>query len=416
MHKLSIRNQISGIIGNLLEHYDTALFSLLAPFLAPVFFANSDSLTALIFTYGILCSGFLLRPLGALLFGWIGDSFGRKQALSLSLLGMSFTTICIGFIPTYRDIGVYAPILLTVGKMCQSFFAAGESTGGAIFVLENTSKIKQELFSGLYDACAIGGMLIASAVVAYMSRYTDLATTWRILFWGGGGTAVIGFYLRWNNTTDNLIPEKLPFLSIVKTNKKALMYIIIASGFSYAIYSLAFSLMNGYIPLITSFSKTTMLEINTILVAIDMLLLPAFGYLSNRLGMERVMITGAVLSSICAIPLFAMLDHAALYIIILVRLIMIILGVSFSATYHAWTLNLTTPRHRYLILSLGYAFGSQCIGMPTSSICLWLYKMTNWSGSPGIYLMCLGILASWTIYSSSRQRAISGSNLEITNL
>lgn len=416
MHKLSIRNQISGIIGNILEHYDTALFSLLAPFLAPVFFANLHPLTALIFTYGILCSGFLVRPLGALLFGWIGDSFGRRQALSFSLLGMSFTTICIGFIPTYRDIGVYAPILLTVGKMFQSFFAAGESTGGAIFVLENTSKVKQELFSGLYDACAIGGMLIASVIVAYMSRYTDLATSWRILFWGGGVTAVIGFYLRWNNTTDNLIPEKVPFLSIIKTNKRALLSIIIASGFSYAIYSLAFSLMNGYIPLITSFSKTTMLEINTILVAIDMLLLPGFGYLSNRLGMERVMITGAALSSICAIPLFAMLDHASISIIILVRLIMIILGVSFSATYHAWTLNLTAPRHRYLILSLGYAFGSQCIGTPTSSICLWLYKITNWSGAPGIYLTCLGILACWIIYSSSRKMNISESNLEIPNL
>ncbi|MGL4348067.1 MAG: MFS transporter [Chlamydiales bacterium] len=416
MHKLSIRNQISGIIGNLLEHYDTALFSLLAPFLAPIFFTNKDPLTALIFTYSILCSGFLVRPIGAILFGWIGDSFGRKQALSISLLGMSITTICIGFIPSYREIGLCAPILLTIGRMSQSFFAAGESTGGAIFVLENTSKGKQELFSGLYDACAIGGMLIASAITSYMSRYTDLESTWRILFWGGGATAIIGCYLRCSNITHNVIRDKLSLLSILKKNKKVLISIIIASGFSYSIYSLAFSLMNGYIPLITSFSKTTMLQINTILIGIDMLLLPLFGYLSNRLGMEKVMITGATLASVCAIPLFAILQHGTLPIIILVRIIIVVLGVSFSATYHAWTLNLTTPCKRYLILSLAYAFGSQCIGMPTASICLWLYKITNWSGAPGIYLMCLGILASWTIYSSSQRMTISKSNLEIANL
>lgn len=412
MHKLSIRNQVSGIIGNLLEHYDTALFSLLAPFLAPVFFSNTDPLTALIFTYSILCSGFLLRPIGAILFGWIGDTFGRKQALSLSLLGMSVTTISIGFIPSHRDIGLYAPIFLAIGRMFQSFFAAGESTGGAIFVLENTSKRRQELWSGLYDACAIGGILIASSIVLYMSRYTNLENTWRILFFLGGITAIIGCYLRCNNTNIPTIRNKLPLLSIIKANKKALTSIIIASGFSYSIYSLAFSLLNGYIPLITSFSKTTMIEINTFLIAIDMILLPLAGYLSSRFGMEKVMITGSILSSICAIPFFSLLNHATLTMIIVVRIVIIILGVSFSATYHAWTINLTAPRHRYLILSLGSAIGSQCIGMPTASICLWLYKITNWSGAPGIYLTFLGILASWAIYSSIQQKVNEKSSVE----
>lgn len=416
MHKSSIRNQISGIIGNLLEHYDTALFSLLAPFLAPVFFSNSDPLMALIFTYSILCSGFIMRPLGAVLFGWIGDSFSRKRALSISLLGMSITTISIGFIPSYCEIGLYAPILLTIGRMFQSFFAAGESTGGAIFVLENTSKRRQALWSGLYDASTLGGILIASGIVLCMSCYTNLENTWRILFWGGGVTAIMGCYLRRGKITHTVICEKLPLFSIIKANKKAFTSIIIAAGFSYSIYSLAFSLMNGYVPLITSFSKTTMMEINTFLIVIDMVLLPLFGNLSHRFGMEKVMLTGAALSSVCAIPLFTILNQATLSIIILVRLILIILGVSFSATYHAWTINLITPCHRYLILSLGYAIGSQCIGTPTAIICLWLYKITNWSGAPGIYLTCLGVLSFWTIYSCNQQKTNQKSEVETVPL
>lgn len=405
MHQSSIRNQISGIIGNFLEHYDTALFGLLAPFLAPLFFPNQNPLNALILTYGILCSGILVRPLGALFFGWIGDFFGRRQALSFSLLGMSFVTIGIGFVPTYQEIGVYAPIFLTIGKILQSFFAAGESIGGAIFVLEHTSQEKQSLFSSLYDSCAVGGMLFASAIVACMSQYTALESTWRILFWGGGITATIGFYLRWNNIMDNKqnhTREKLPLLLILHLNKQAFISIVIASGFSYAIYSLAFSLLNGYIPLVTSFSKTTMMQINTLLLAVDMGLLPVFGLLSNKFGKEKVMMMGAISSSICAIPLFAILQNAPFVLIIFVRLMITIFGVAFSATYHAWAISITKS-HRYLVLLLAYSIGSQCIGMPTSSICLWLYKITNWSGAPGIYLMFLGFLAFVTLYSYQRR-------------
>lgn len=402
MHKLSIRNQISGIIGNLLEHYDTALFGLLAPFLAPIFFPNHNSLNGLILTYGILCSGILIRPFGALFFGWIGYIFGRRQALSLSLLGTSFVTIGIGFLPTYEKVGIYAPLFLALAKMLQSFFAAAEFIGGAIFVLENTSQEKQSLFSSLYDSFAIGGALLASVIVTYMSGYTHLENTWRILFWLGGITAIIGFYLRWNNIGNdkpNYSQKDLSFFSILRFNRKQFISIVITSGFSYAIYSLAFSLLNGYIPLVTSFSKTTMMQLNSILLVFDMLLLPLFGFLSNKIGKEKIMMIGAILSSLCAIPLFVLLKNASFALIVFLRLMITLFGVSFCATYHAWTVSIVEYQYRYPVLLLAYSIGSQCIGMPTSTICLWLYKITNWSGAPGIYLMVFGFLAFAVLYN-----------------
>ena len=417
MHKLSIRNQISGIIGNLLEHYDTALFGLLAPFLAPIFFPNQNSLNGLILTHSILCSGILIRPFGALFFGWIGYIFGRRQALSLSLLGTAFVTIGIGFLPTYEKVGIYAPLFLTLGKMLQSFFAAAEFIGGAIFVLEHTPQEKQSLLSSLYDSCAIVGVLLASVIVTYMSEYTHLENTWRILFWLGGITAIIGFYLRWNNITygnPNYSQKTSSVFSILRFNRKQFISIVITSGFSYAIYSLAFSLMNGYIPLVTSFSKTTMMQLNSILLVVDMLLLPLFGGLSSKIGKEKIMMIGAILSSICAIPLFALLKNAPFTLIIFVRLMITILGVSFCATYHAWTVSIVEYRYRYPVLLLAYSIGSQCIGMPTSSICLWLYKITNWSGAPGIYLMFLGFLSFSTLYSYQQKPILLQSQVEST--
>src|SRR5579872_7035410 len=131
------RFRFAGMIGNLLEHYDRALFGLLAPFIAPLFFEGKDPLTALILTYGMLPLGILSRPLGSLFFGWIGDRFGRREALFYSLLGMAFTTIGIGFLPIYAQIGALAPLLLAFGRLLQNFFDAGETAGGAIAVLEN---------------------------------------------------------------------------------------------------------------------------------------------------------------------------------------------------------------------------------------------------------------------------------------
>ncbi|MES2273329.1 MAG: MFS transporter, partial [Chlamydiota bacterium] len=190
------RDRLAGLIGNVLEHYDHALFALLAPFIAPLFFQNQDPLTALILTYGILPLGLLTKPLGSLFFGWIGDRIGRREALFYSLFGMAMVTVGMGSLPLYAQAGIWAPVLLSLGKMLQSFFAAGESTGGAIFVLEQTPLSKRTLLSSFYGASTMIGILIASGWVALLGSQGSLEKGWRFLFWAGGLTAFIGAFLR----------------------------------------------------------------------------------------------------------------------------------------------------------------------------------------------------------------------------
>ena len=151
--------------------------------------------------------------------------------------------------------------------------------------------------------------------------------------------------------------------------------------------------MNGYVPLVTSITKTAVLQINTFLLIIDMLLLPVFGYLAQRFGKEKVMFAGAFWSAILAIPLFYLVGGASLGMVIAVRLILVILGVAFAGPYHAWALERVAPEHRYTILALGSALGSQLIGAPASAVCLWLYRLTGWVWSPGLYLVAIGFAA-----------------------
>lgn len=183
---MNASHRFAGIIGNLLENYDSALFGLLAPFIAPLFFPDQDPLTSLILTYGMLTLGFFTRPVGSLFFGWIGDLYGRRKALIGSLIGMAMTTFAMGSLPTYAEIGLFAPVFLALGKMLQSFFVAGENAGGAIFVLEHTNSSKRGLNSGIYDSSSIVGILIASGMVAFLSQHGVIQEGWRVLFWLGG--------------------------------------------------------------------------------------------------------------------------------------------------------------------------------------------------------------------------------------
>lgn len=170
------------ILSNLFEHYDTALFSLLAPFLAPLFFPNQDPVTALLFTFGIIPLGMAARPIGALFFGYIGDSIGRRKTLEISLIGTAVVSILMGLLPTYAQWGTFAPVLLSLGRIGQNFFAAGEITGGIVYLLEKSDQKKQDFISSLYDASTIAGILLASCLVSLLYALDVMDSYWRCLY------------------------------------------------------------------------------------------------------------------------------------------------------------------------------------------------------------------------------------------
>lgn len=392
---MSIRFRLAGIIGNFLGHYDSALFTLLAPFIAPLFFDGQDPLTALILTYAILPLGFITRPLGSLFFGWVGDRWGRKHSLFCSLLGMAFITVGVGCLPLYKQVGIWAPIGLALGRMLQNFCAAGESTGGALFILEHTPTKQRSIMSSFYGVSVICGYLIASGLVTWMSMQGMVEEGWRVLFWLGGLTGILGVFLRWKteDAEEFVRQKRTGLLTTLKENKGTLGAILLAAGFSYTTYSLPFTLMNGYIPLVSSLTKVDVMQVNTLLLIIDMLLLPCFGYLTHKLGKEKVMMAAASVLVVGAIPLFALLDHASFAMMIAIRLAIVTMGVAFSAPYHAWALERVPPEHRYTILCVGYSLGSQLIGTPAPAVCLWIYQKMGWVWAPGLYLMGAALAA-----------------------
>ena len=237
-----------------------------------------------------------------------------------------------------------------------------------------------------------------------LSRFDLIEQWWRVLFFWGGLTAVLALLFRRKEQPGEVQEKREEIRKTLLTYKKPLLAIMFVSGFSYVTYSMAFTLMNGFVPLVTSLSASQLLEINTIFLVIDMLLLPCFGLLAHRIGKERMMIGSTLLLAVSALPLFALLNQSTLAVVICVRFIILLLGVAFGATYHAWALERIPKQHRYALLSLGYALGSQCIGMPSSAVSLWLYQKLGFSFAPGIYLAIAGLCAAFSVRYFMRKR------------
>jgi len=410
MTTTSRRQLWNACLGNLFEHYDTALFGFLSPFLAPLIFPDKEPIVALILTYAIIPLGMLARPLGSLVFGYIGDIYGRRHALFLTLAGMSFVSGCIAFSPTYSQAGILAPIIFCIGRALQNFLAAGETMGGAIFLLENSSVKRHDLFSSLYSASTIGGHLLASLGVFLLGYYNLTTSGWRFLYLFGCITALFGCLIRRSPHTTQPSVKSSHTVTNLKhtlwTYRKALLCIMITSGFASATYSIALVLMNGFIPLVTTLSKTEVMKINTYLLVLDFCALPFFGWVASKVPREKLMLSATLGVVLFAVPLILSLKGAFLMGVIGVRIAFVIFGVAFFAPFHAWAQQLIPSTCRYAVISLGYALGTQALGSPTAALALWCFQKTGMVSSVVWYLIFLGLLSSGVITSALRKKQV----------
>lgn len=139
----------AGAIGNVLEWYDFAVYGYFATSIGRVFFPKEDPIAQLLFAFGVFAIGYLMRPLGGMVIGNIGDRIGRKQALSVSVAAMAIPTFVVGILPGYDAIGLAAPILLTICRMLQGLSVGGEYTTSIVFMVENAPSKKREVWQGL---------------------------------------------------------------------------------------------------------------------------------------------------------------------------------------------------------------------------------------------------------------------------
>jgi MHS family proline/betaine transporter-like MFS transporter len=290
----SKKTLLAGAIGNVLEWYDFALYGYFAPVFAALFFPSDSPSVSLIAAFSVFAIGFLARPLGAMLFGYWGDTLGRRTALAWSILLMAIPTCLVGLLPTYGFIGVIAPIALTLCRFLQGLSVGGEFTGSATFLVEHAGASQRGYVGSWAGFSAQIGALLGSGVGALITAMLADDTLrewgWRIPFMMGGLIAVVGWYVR------TRVPESpafetirlagglasSPIRDVFTTQRLAVAKVVCLVWLHGVAFYLLYVYMTTYLVTVTSVPLATALVLNTGCMALLALLIPLMGAWSDR--------------------------------------------------------------------------------------------------------------------------------------
>jgi MHS family proline/betaine transporter-like MFS transporter len=415
--EISLESLIAGTVGNVLEWYDFGLYGYLAPVIGTLFFPSHDKIASLLGAYGGFAIGFAMRPLGGVLFGHLGDRAGRQTVLITSVVMMGTATVLVGVLPTYAEIGFWAPLLLLLVRMVQGLSVGGEFTGSVAYLTE-TAPAKQRGFCGSFaNIGSTGGYLLAAGcatVTVLLSGYTELHNTWywRLPFLGGGILAILAYLVRRRLTETGYQPEKktekqeLPIKQAFRLSPRVMVLTMAYTwGYGVADY-LALTFLPTFASKFGHIPESTALEVVTVTQLAVLFIIPLAGWMSDQIFLRRsILLTIFGILLVSSLGLFS-LAQANLAAFILAQiaagfLLGIVMGVSPA------TLSEQFPsEYRLSGYSLAFNVGLGIGGGTAPLIATALIGLTGFNLAAGAYLMvgsALAVSALWLLKDHSRQ-------------
>ncbi|MEC3860396.1 MFS transporter [Mesobacterium sp. TK19101] len=398
---------VAGFAGNVVEWYDFALYGYLAGVIAPVFFPSDDPTAGLIATYGIFAAGFLMRPLGAAVFGWFGDRYGRARTMQISVALMALPTLLLGVLPTYAQVGVLAPVLLVMVRLLQGLSVGGEFSSSATYLVETAPEGKRGLTGSWANIGSMTGSLLGVGAAALVTSAFDAQAladwAWRLPFLGGAVLGLSAIALRRNLHASEHFEEHSagredtsPLLQAFTTNRhETLLAMAFAASYG-TCYYIAFVYLPEWLVSQGLMARDAALGINTAMTVLVIPLMPLFAIVGDRLLPRRTWIALAVGGvAMVAWPLhqWMLSSGGSLASVVVAHAVTFALLSVPLGSAPALFVEMFPQEDRLSGYSVAFNIGVGVFGGLTPMIATSLIAATGLAVAPAVYMALAGLLA-----------------------
>lgn len=402
-------------LGGVLEFYDFIIYIFLAPYIEKIFFADNSAYIATLKTLAIFSIGYLLRPLGGILFSHFGDRYGRKVVFLLTVVCMALPSFAMGLLPTTAQIGAGAPLLLLFFRMLQGLALGGEIPASITFVAEHVAVSRRGFALSILFFGINFGLLIGSFVTTIMTSVLTpdqvLAFGWRIPFLLGGLFGLIAIYLRrYLHETAAFTSlqqhdlERVPVITLFRYSAmNVLRGVFLVSIGSVTVFFYLY--WPQYLHQYMNYPFAELMRINTLGTLVLNIAIIGGGILTDKLGCRKLYLIGTALIMICTYPLFVLFNLQNISLVILSYIIFSILFGFIPGTYSSMLSIMFPTPIRYSGIAMSYNLAYAIIGGLSPVICTIAIQVFNSVLAPAIYVIGIAIIAWCTCYFSHNKQA-----------
>jgi len=403
--------RMAGIVGNIVEWYDFALYGYLAATIGAVFFPADNPTVSLLASYGVFAAGFVMRPLGGAVLGWLGDVVGRGKTMLISVAMMALPTICLGLLPDYQTIGIAAPIILVIIRLIQGLSVGGEFSSSVSYMVETASEGSRGQAGSWANVGSMVGMLLGSAAATIVT--TSFSGTfleawgWRLPFLFGGVLGLAAILMRRHlprsphfQAHEAATPSRSPFLQAWQYNRKELLQAFLFA----ASYGMAFYLVMVYLPGWLSrqagVDHSAALQINTALTFFMIPTMVLFARVGDMwIARTRLIAIAMILLAVVAWPLgILMLSGEPIKIIAGQAVLFLLLAVPLGSA-PAMFVELFPSSDRLTGYSISFNLGVGVVGGATPMLTTWLLGLTGDARTPAVMMILATLVAAVTLMS-----------------
>lgn len=402
---------IGAFLGTIVEYYDYSLYGFSAGIIALKFFPELEKIQSLMYVFGIYAISYLSKPLGSLIFSFIGDFYGRLISLRITIIGIAIPTFTIGILPDFNSIGITAAYILIICRFMQGFFLGGEYDGAAIYVIEHLGKKNHYTASAITRASGVIGLLLGIAVTNLFNSSLFPDWAWRVPFILSLPLAFLTIYCRkfLTETPDfnSSIQQKIEIdrlASLIKRNSLTLLLAILLAGGFGITYQLSIIFMKQYLPIAIPATSTIITSFSVFIVFIFGVSMPIAGFLADKFG-EMIIVKISLLLTLIASGLLGTAIYYQLVNLTLISTIILAISVApFNALAHGIIIKAFPVNERYRGISLSHTIGSMLMSGTAAYTSLYFMKEYKMMLFPIVYIAFSALIAFFVIYKFSQKR------------